>query len=273
VIEVILVIIRSFGTEWAFPLTELNEMLKIQKIILTVFFSLTLSAIFFLQMNRYYERKQLNGLVGIWNSDEAFIFVQTDMIVNKASLYELALAKVFGIWKFPEHQYTQIDLAIFHLHSGSLSEYHQSDLSIAGQILPIENVPYLIKGGYQITGFKWDNDHFVKLDDKSLRDAQSFIVSNKERLFGDNWHKIDWEELGHLDEGYDKTFKLITKDTNAELHVKIGASKHNGEGYVTQRPHVTVDMNVGSNRHTLVDFSQDNKRIGVHEFKKITEPK
>jgi hypothetical protein len=222
-----------------------------------------------LRMNRYYQKEYFGRVMALWNSEEAFIFVQAGTSVEKVPIWQQLLAKYWGTWGLPKERHTRTDVTTFHLIGRSLNKYRQEYFDITGQVYPINGTLYLIRGGYEISGFKWERGRFVKISPENLSEIRVLLKADEKSLAEPGWHKLDWEELRPFNDNYDKVFTFKPDQQNTSLHIKTTPATYDHEGYLAHNPHVEVVLSVDGIQHVLLDLNQDYRRISAKEFQKI----
>jgi hypothetical protein len=225
-------------------------------------------AIFTLRMNLYYERNYLGGVEALWHTNELFVFVQTNNTVEKVPRWNLLLSKFFGMWAAND-RFTHEDVVVFHVRNDSLTEYRQEDFGITGQLIPIDDVPHLIRGGYEVQGFRWSGTQFTPITSDALNRIRSQQKPRKDFEAKTGWQKLDWEQIGNLNKEGDRSFPIGSSDLKAELHIKVTAPMYDRQGYLAGNPRVEITLGRDKSRHTLALLHQDFRRISKGDFERI----
>lgn len=155
---------------------------------------------------------------------------------------------------------------IFQISDGSLTNYVQPNFEITGQLLVSNDTVYLVRGGYNVTGFRWEQNHFAKLDADRLAELRSLMKPGGE-LLPNGWRKLDWQDLGMVDENYDKKFDLAGFFESIALHLKQGATLYKPSGYVESNPTIQIKLLLPEREEQLMELSQNYYRIPAAEFK------
>jgi hypothetical protein len=215
-------------------------------------------------MHSYYRREYLGGIAALWNAQDAFIFIQVNSTVERVPVLNSVGSGFLGDL-VARDSYTVKRLLCFRVSRGVMHEYTQEQFDITGQLLPFHDMPHLIQGGYEIKAYGWTEKGFVKTDNETLKALQRYAADGK-AFTQSGWNKLDWEELGIIGDNYDRTITINKGVDEATLHIITGSSERNGSGYVIRNAPAKVILFFAREARTLVDISQEFRRISAKEF-------
>lgn len=234
-------------------------MTKIRAVFVVPLIGIAIFGAIFLFMNSYYKRRNFEFVKAIWNTKEAYVFVQTTTTVERVPTWKILFAIIAGRSVANEH-YSLNELVVFHSNEYSDKIEKQSNIDIAGQLLISSNTPHIIQGGYEIKGFRLMDEKFGVLSGNETHKIQEHIKSDKAFWLKEGWKKLDWEELGNLGNSYDRTFQLAEMPKHVELHIQTFPP------LASYNPRVIIEVLVKGKKQTLIDLSQNRERIRKEEF-------
>lgn len=217
------------------------------------------------QLNYYYSRDYFNGLLAVWNKHDLWIFIQKDTNVERVPAWKFALTKMIGSAQ-PVEAHTRSEVLIFQVNDGAMTNYVQPEFKVAGQLLVLDDTIYLIHGGYTVTGFRWDRDRFIKVDENRLTELRKLLKPGA-KLLPDGWDKLDWQDFGTVGDNYDKSFEISGFSEPGILHLKQGTTRLTRNGYLESNPPIQIDLTLSKHQKELLRLSQNFHRITSTEFK------
>jgi hypothetical protein len=162
-------------------------------------------------------------------------------------------------------QYSVKELRVYRLHDGEIVERAIESPIPATPIWPYQGTPHAFTGGIDPLVYRWNGEAFSPLSKEESKKIRSSFSSHAELLAKEGWNKLDWEEI-RRDEGSDQQFPIKMRDVTAVLSVQITRTTTDADGYVANRPRVTITLSVNGVPNTLLDLSQDAVEVSRDEY-------
>jgi hypothetical protein len=223
-------------------------------------------AVWILQINRHFKRVYFGGVVALWDPDQALVLVQVNTTLEKIPAWQIVAAKLFGLAQFRHERFTKRDILVFKLHGSSFYEYQQSNVNLAGNVRVVDGTAYLISGGRELVGFRWDGTRFLNLSPEA---AKSILAMGDDP----HWHKLDWEELGHIGPGYDKEFSLRGFAVDAKLRIAMKPAELQQHRRAEHGNSVKLDLTLNGETKILLHTNQEYSAISAAEFQAVLHRK